>query len=58
MVLFPVSTFFAFLLLCAWTVAIGTFLASAGEFDPVLGSYSYASRIRLTGKQVGTALRT
>ena len=51
MVLFPVSTFFAFLLLCTWTVIIGTYLASAGEFDPVLGSYSYAARVRLAGKQ-------
>lgn len=49
MVFFPVSTFAAFFILCAWSVVIGLYLASAGEFDPILGSYSFASRHRLIG---------
>jgi len=42
-IFFPLSTLLSLILLCVLAVSGGLFLASAGEYDPVLGSYSYAS---------------
>mmetsp|Transcript_34354 Transcript_34354/g.53599 ORF Transcript_34354/g.53599 Transcript_34354/m.53599 type:complete len:415 (-) Transcript_34354:1174-2418(-) len=46
---FPCTTFISLTMLAIMSFVGGLYLASAGEFDPVLGSYSYASTFAMQG---------
>lgn len=42
-ILFPLTTMVFAALLAVWAVIVGLYIASAGDFDPMSGTYSYAT---------------
>ncbi len=48
MIFFPLTTLLFFSVLAVFTVTVGLYIASAGEYDPVLGTYSYAAKFAFT----------